>query len=103
MPACYAQAVSQGVDYIVQNREKLARKLAFRHDPHATFFPLDSDPKFRLGEEYGPPVAWVVAAGGAALAPRRGFTKLCQTKNINGGKIMRLDSTIQPASCHVAM
>jgi len=52
LPACYAQAFCQGVLYIVEGGEKLNRSLTFRFDRFDNafvFFPLDSDPSFRLG------------------------------------------------------
>ncbi len=69
LPACYAQAFCQGVYQIVEDLEKLDRRLALRFDSKVTFYPLDSDPAFRLGEDYAwggcwaivgapPPVAW---------------------------------------------
>ena len=53
VPACYAQALCQDVYDIVQNGKKLERRLTFRYDHDVTYYPLDSDPKFRLGENCG--------------------------------------------------
>lgn len=103
LPACLAQAFCQGVYQIVGNREKLNRQLAFRYTPDVTFYPLDSNPAFRLGHDY--------AAGAGGRVERAAWTrgapmvyKLYQTKNINGGKIMRqqLPNT-EPPSYHVVM
>ena len=49
LPACYAQAFCQGIYSIVEGKEKLTRNLKFRDDKNVAFFPLDSDPRFRLG------------------------------------------------------
>lgn len=51
LPANWAMAVCQGVYYIVEDGEKLKRSLKFRFDD-VFFFPLDTDPSFRLGHEY---------------------------------------------------
>ncbi len=61
LPACYAQAFSQGLYYVVDANEKLDRRFKFRHD-NAYFFPLDSDPLSRMGYEYA---AWRRGSGGA--------------------------------------
>ncbi len=55
LPACYAQAFSQGLYYVVADNEKLDRRFKFRHD-NAYYFPLDLDPLSRLGYEYTAPL-----------------------------------------------
>jgi hypothetical protein len=57
-PACYAQVLCQGVDVIVNAREKLSRRMTLRYWPKVAFFPLDSDPEFQLGQEYGGASMW---------------------------------------------
>ncbi|HAT8179844.1 TPA: hypothetical protein JA361_10350 [Legionella pneumophila] len=52
LPACWAQAVCQGVYYIIEDSEKLRRCLKFRFNNDVVFFPLDSDPDFQLGDKY---------------------------------------------------
>ncbi len=62
-PACYAQAFSQGVYYIVEYGEKLSRRLDFRSEYNISFFPLDSDSRYRLGHDYA---VWPGERGGAS-------------------------------------
>jgi hypothetical protein len=95
--ACYAQALSQGVFTIVQNGDKLRRSLTFLAPGRSSFFPLDADPGFRLGEEAAvsggsefrgrllPDGDWCEAGPSSA----RYYQKLCQTKNINSWNIIR--------------
>ena len=84
LPACYAQAFSQGLYYIVENGEKLRRSLEFRYDPGVFIFPLDADPHFRLGYEYGCATLGADlrarACGGSWPARAGLFRSLCQTK-----------------------
>ncbi len=64
LPACYAQAFCQGLYYLVVKGESLQRSLEFRYGG-GVFFPLDSNPNFRLGVDYASPAllrAWGVQA-----------------------------------------
>ncbi|AIT64318.1 hypothetical protein [Coxiella burnetii] len=62
LPASYAQALSQGVNFIIEEGEILQRSFNFRFGI-GKFFPLDLDPQIRLGYDYA--VAW--PAGGGEL------------------------------------
>jgi hypothetical protein len=56
LPACFAQALCQGLDSVVGKNQKLNRSLSFYYDDDLLFFPLDSPSKFgldhRLGYQY---------------------------------------------------
>jgi hypothetical protein len=54
LTACDAQAFCQGICNIIEDKMKLTRTLTCRSDRGAAvkFYPLDSDPRFRLGEDY---------------------------------------------------
>lgn len=62
LTACEAQAFCQGINNIVDGEEKLTRSLTFRYDANVRFYPLDTDPRFRLGEA-GPSVLLHCEAG----------------------------------------
>ncbi len=51
LPACYAQAFSQGLHFVVNRNEKLGHSFKDRFD-NVFFFPLDARPEFRLGYDY---------------------------------------------------
>jgi hypothetical protein len=51
LPACYAQAFCQSIKSIVCGN-KLNRSLKFKYSPTVIFYPLDSNPEFRLGVDY---------------------------------------------------
>lgn len=51
VPACEAQALCDGMYFIVKDKAKLTRSLTIRHDDKIQYFPLDSDPRFRLGHD----------------------------------------------------
>jgi hypothetical protein len=67
LPSCDAEAFCQGTYYIVEDGEKLKRSLKFRYD-NDLFFPLDSNPAFRLGNDYG-----VARSGGSLWLARLGL------------------------------
>lgn len=48
MPACYAQAFAQGINYITEQREALRRTFEYRIGG-SHILPLDSDPSLCLG------------------------------------------------------
>ena len=68
LPSCDAQAFCQGTYDIVENGEKLKRSLKFRYN-NDLFFPLDSNPAVRLGNEYA-------AAGWGGWRARAVYYKL---------------------------
>jgi hypothetical protein len=80
LPSCYAQAFCQGLYAIVEDKEKLERSFGFRYSPGTIYFPLDSDPNFRLGVDFAG------TCGGLLAAPRRCWIgcdvveKLCRAK-----------------------
>jgi hypothetical protein len=95
VPACYAQALCQGVYYIIVENEKLDRKLTFRHNPGVTYFPLDTDPSFILGEDYA------AGARGGVLAPlgatgTRLFTNYVKQKTSTAGRLCGGSQTFSP-------
>jgi len=99
VPAATAQAICQGVYYIIEQDKKLERKLTFHYSdvPGAVYYPLDGNLSFRLGEEYaacGAPAQ--AAAGGerrAAGLAVADFTILCRAKSINvAGLMPRVDN-----------
>jgi hypothetical protein len=51
-PACYAQAFSQRLDYLVMLEEEPHRSLALRYSENVSFFPLDLNKNYRLGYDY---------------------------------------------------
>ncbi len=55
LPANYAHAFCQGLRALVELEEKLKRSLKVTYYTGELFFPLDSDPSFRLGYEYALP------------------------------------------------
>ena len=90
LPACYAQAFCQGIHYIVEEDEPLSRCLRFRDNNKAVFFPLDSDPRFRLGYDFAVDEYGRALASARPMATRhRLFYQLCQEKNINVVELMQ--------------
>ncbi len=78
LPACYPQAFSQGLYYVVDDNEKLDRRFKFRHD-NAYYFPLDLDPLSRLGYECA--CEWEVAGRRLGRGwPTRFLENLCRAK-----------------------
>ncbi|ABS78544.2 hypothetical protein CbuD7D7780_11750 (plasmid) [Coxiella burnetii] len=88
LPAHYAQAFAQGTYYIVVNGEEVCRRFDFRYGD-GSYFPLDSDPNFRMGYNCG------MAGGSGFVGGRRvglfdGFKdcwtmrleSLCQAKTV---------------------
>lgn len=75
-PACYAQAVTQGIYRIVEKNEPLKRSFNFRYSRDESFFPLV--PNSGVGFS----CAWWAVGGRPADGLRRAsiFQKLCQTK-----------------------
>ena len=65
LPACDAQAFCQSLYDLVKDREKLNRSLKFRENTDVTFYPLDSDLRFRLGFNF--------AAAGGVVASQAGW------------------------------
>ena len=51
LSACTGQVFAFGGFYVIEMREKLIRNLKFRSD-NAVIFPLDSDPRSRLGYDF---------------------------------------------------
>jgi hypothetical protein len=91
-PASYAQAFAQGIYYIVENGEKLKRSLKFRYDKkNILFFPLDSDPRFRLGHDCVNPSIWWHAY----------FSKLCQAKTTSLQSIMQQRDNHSASWCSI--
>ncbi len=82
LPACYAQAFAQGVYHIVEKGEELNRSFDFRFG-RGSYFPLDSNSKFRLGYNYAIGVfapAVLPCPQGRVAEARRGF-KIMSSKN----------------------
>jgi hypothetical protein len=105
LPACYAQAFCQGIYYIVEGREKLNRSLEFRYDKGIFFFPLDADPRFRLGYDYTAGTLatrgtsrgrWAGAWQGGAL-----LQNLCQAKTSSLRELMQRPNKQTPSRCLV--
>jgi hypothetical protein len=94
LPACYAQAFCQGLYDIVDEGKKLSRSLEHQYNKYnkrVKFYPLDLNPVFRLGVNYGACVGDDGACGAVSGQRWCGRTrtvrlsKLCQTKNKNIG------------------
>ena len=102
LPACYAQACSQGIYYIVENSEKLTRSLKFRFD-YFCFFPLDNDPHHRLGYDYafapGMVDTWVPLWPGGTIKYRHGGYLANYVKQ----KTDRLQKLIEQPNHHSAL
>ena len=97
LPACTAQASSQGIYYIVEEKEKLRRSFDFRYGG-GSYFPLDSDANFRLGYNF--------AAGWCGDWGRRaerwaGVGKLCQAKTAGVQRIMQQPCNQSKSKCLV--
>jgi hypothetical protein len=107
LPASYAQAFAQGIYYIVENGEKLKRSLEFRHDKNIFFFPLDSDPRSRLGFDWGRGPAWPARRGvgwrGGTLASRCVglYSNLCQAKTTSLQRIMQQRDNHSKSRCSI--
>lgn len=96
LSACYAQAFSQGIYYIIEDGEKLRRSFDFRFS-RGSYFPLDPNPNFRLGyhcavaggpaEPAGRPLVSLEMPGGWWGAMMAG--KLCQAKTAALQRIMQ--------------
>lgn len=73
-PINFMQAFAQGIYYIVNDKQPLIRSFEYSNWPGRTILPLDSDPLFRLGNEY---YACVFGADWSwARVDVGGFTKL---------------------------
>jgi hypothetical protein len=92
VPACYAQALCQGIYSIVENHEKLKRRLTFRYDPNVTYFPLDSDPAFRLGDDYAALQVFWDGVGGWANR----ITSYVKQKTSTSGRLCGGSQTFSP-------
>jgi hypothetical protein len=89
-PANYGQAFAQNMSYIAEDGKKLKRSFKFWHcwpDENILFFPLDSDPRFRLGYDYAAAdlwqgwALWRVCPRSSRREPTgRLFTNLCHAK-----------------------
>lgn len=51
-PINFMQAFAQGIYYIVRDKQPLIRSFEYSNWPGHAILPLDSDPLFRLGNEY---------------------------------------------------
>jgi hypothetical protein len=106
LPASYAQAFAQGIYYIVENGEKLKRSLEFRHDKNIFFFPLDSDPRSRLGFDWaGRPFAGGRRLFGGAVwgsgAMSCYYSNLCQAKTTSLQRIMQQRDNHSKSRCSI--
>lgn len=96
LPACYAQAFAQGIHYIVECGGKLRRSFEFRYGG-GSYFPLDSDPNFRLGYNYAAARGnlgrgdrgMAVVDGSDLFARAPVLRKLCQAKTATLQRIMQ--------------
>lgn len=99
LPACYAQAICQNVYDIIQRKKALKRGLTFPHSPDVTFYPLDSNLGFRLGDEFA------VRGGGLYGARLADWIRFLQTyvqqKTSMAGRFIRPQPTHYPESCRL--
>lgn len=51
-PVNFMQAFAQLIHYLVKENKKLSRKFEYKDMPGHSILPLDSDPNFRLGNDY---------------------------------------------------
>lgn len=85
---------------IVVVGEKLKRSLEFRFDRGYYFYPLDLNPRFRLGEEYAVAGNGMPSVDGVGLW-EHWIYKLCRTKSINVSQLIPLrrdKSTMNPCA-----
>lgn len=97
-PACYAQALSQGIYHLFEIDKKLCRSFKFRFKSEVSFFPLDSNPLFRLGYTVEPGVvedARLSVPGGADTG-WLGFLRCARFQELYQAKKAALENIIQP-------
>ena len=83
IPTCYAQALCQGVPFIVMEGKKLTRRLTFAGHPDVSYYPRENDPTICMGEDYSDYPRTVFAAA------MMSFVVLSQTKATNVEEIMQ--------------
>lgn len=107
LPACFAQALCQGIIKLVERGQKLERSLKFKYRrDDALYFPLDSDPHFRLGDKFavsvGGSAEWHGDPGGLAKGERtRLFANYDKrkTSTLRGFLPQRSDNTYAKSRC----
>jgi hypothetical protein len=87
LPACYAQAFCNGIYNLVEAEKPFDRRLKL--DNGITYFPLDRNPAYRLGIDFGVyGCASVACSRGAAPISGKSFEKLCSAKKNSLKKLM---------------
>lgn len=85
------QDLCQGPYYLTKEGEKPCRELVFRNNPDVVYFPLDSDPYFRLGYEYAVSPCWAGCPEKQrylCALPYRSAQALCQAKKAGLERLM---------------